>query len=388
MKKGISIYSKRQKWKLSLFIAAIIIGLASLFYTNKLVKELATEERNKVELWAEATNMLIKSDVDDNQDMTFYLKVITNNNTVPVILANEDNEIITTRNLDPDKSENPEYLQRQIKRMQEENDPIEIDLGNNKTQKIYYSDSILLTQLSYYPFIQIGVIFLFIFVSYLALNSSMKAEQNQVWVGMAKETAHQLGTPITSLIAWMELLDENLEDKKLLNEVKSDVNRLEKITERFSKIGASPELKPTNISKVLLNSINYIKSRTSEKIAFSTNFSENDDVIAPVNSSLFEWVIENICKNAVDAMKGAGEINVEIADYIQVVFIDITDSGKGISKNKFKTIFRPGYTTKQRGWGLGLSLTKRIIEEYHSGKIFVRNSEINNGTTIRIVLKK
>jgi len=382
-----SIYARKQKWKLALFVIAIIIGVATIIYTNRLVKKLAEEERKKIELLAEGTKALTQINIESNQDISFIFKVIENNTTVPVILTNSNDSIISWRNINTNnKSKN--YLVKQLEKMKNENEPIIIELGDNVKNYFYYKNSILLTQLIYYPYIQMGVIILFIFIAYLAFNSTRKAEQNQVWVGMAKETAHQLGTPISSLIAWVEILKPQIKDKNTIAEFQNDVGRLEKITERFSKIGSIPVLQPENIYEVLNNCIKYLKSRASESINFIQNYNIDEKLMVPLNRSLFEWVIENIYKNAIDAMKGEGNINMVVAENDKTVQIDIKDSGKGISKTKYKTIFRPGYTTKARGWGLGLSLTKRIVEAYHQGKIFVSESELNSGTTIRIILKK
>ena len=388
MKNNSNIYLQRQRWKLILFILAIIIGIASIIYTNRLVKQLSVEEKKKIELWAEGTRTLIEIDPSNTENINFIFKVIENNTTVPVIWVDENDSIISYRNLDSLKVKNKNYLLRQLNLMKAKNEPIEMGLINGQKNYIYYKDSILLTKLLYYPYIQMGVIVLFIFIAYLAFNATRKAEQNQVWVGMSKETAHQLGTPISSLIAWVELLKGKINDKALINELENDVSRLEKITERFSKIGSAPILKMENIIEVIKKSVEYIKTRSSNAIEFKYNFDEKAEIIVPINASLFEWVIENICKNAVDAMKSEGKIEISVYDNIQVIYIDIKDTGKGISKSKYKTIFRPGYTTKPRGWGLGLSLTKRIVETYHDGKIFVNESEINGGTTIRIVLRK
>jgi len=385
-----NIYSKRQKWKLILFVAAVVIGVSSLLYTQILIKKLAIEERKKVELWASATKLF--PNISDDEVFTFITEVIINNVTIPVILTEIDeagNETINyTRNLDSLKLHRKNYLQNQLEIMKSMNQPIEIELLDGQKNYIYYKDSILLTQLFYYPYIQLLVIILFILVSYFAFNSSRKAEQNQVWLGMSKETAHQLGTPISSLLAWLEFLKLKNTDETLLLEVEKDIKRLETITERFSKIGSAPVLKKSNIAHVLNSSITYLKTRSSKKINYNLNFSSDDEIFVSINISLFEWVIENICKNAMDAMEGEGSIDINVTDSTQVVYIDIKDTGKGIPKSKYKTIFHPGYTTKQRGWGLGLSLTKRIVEIYHAGKIFVKNSEINKGTTFRIVLKK
>ena len=274
-----------------------------------------------------------------------------------------------------------------IEKMRLEHEPIEIKIGKNLKQFILYKDSDLLVRLRYYPFFQLAVIALFLFVSYLAFSSSRKAEQNQVWVGMAKETAHQLGTPLSSLMAWLELLKMKGMSAEYTAEIEKDIHRLQTITERFSKIGSAPALLKENIYEVLKRSVDYIKTRSSGSVDFILN-PDSRDLLAPMNVPLFEWVLENILKNALDAMGGKGKINLNITDQQQFVYIDITDTGKGIPKGSYKTIFKPGYTTKSRGWGLGLSLSKRIIEEYHDGQIFVKNSDVNKGTTFRIVLNK
>lgn len=380
------IYSRKQKWKLMLFFAAVIIGVASWWYTNILVNKLSAEERKKVELWAEAIQEMNR--VDFNQDISLIGKILENNTTVPVILADSTDQIISVVNLDSARARNPDFLERQLHLMKSEHDPIVIELIDGSKNYVYYKDSTLLTQLHFYPLIQLGVIFLFILVSYLAFSTSRKAEQNQVWVGMSKETAHQLGTPISSLLAWIEMMKLKENDKALMQEVEKDVRRLEKITERFSKIGASPVLTQTNVIEVIVNAVNYIKTRSSSKLSYHLHFSSDEEIFVPLNIELFEWVIENLCKNAIDAMNGSGRIDIRLTDHVQVLYVDVQDSGKGISKSQYKTIFQPGYTSKKRGWGLGLSLARRIVEEYHSGKIFVKASEINKGTTFRIALKK
>ncbi|HBF88830.1 MAG TPA: ATP-binding protein [Bacteroidales bacterium] len=358
-----------------------------MWYTSVLIKKLSIEERKKVELWAEGMKQLASPDNNDS-NLNFVFEVVRKNETVPVILTDADENVLYARNIDSLKLDDENYLKTQIKIMKEQNPPIEINIEEGIVQRIYYRDSILLQRLFYYPFIQLGVIFLFILVAYLAFSSSRRAEQNQVWVGLSKETAHQLGTPISSLLAWVELLKLKETDQSIIAEVDKDVKRLEVITERFSKIGSSPKLTPIDIYESLLKSITYLKTRSSSKIKFQTNFNETQKLLVPINNALFEWVIENISKNAIDAMEGKGDLDFTITDNTQVVYLDIKDSGKGIAKSKYKTIFNPGYTTKERGWGLGLSLSKRIIEQYHSGKIFVKNSEINKGTTFRIVLHK
>ncbi|MGC9341386.1 MAG: sensor histidine kinase [Bacteroidales bacterium] len=382
-----NIYEKKQRWKLLLFLVAVLIGIGSLTYTNKLVHELSAEERQKIELWAEATQQLISADYE-NSDLSFQLLVIQNNNSVPVIQTDSAGRIITYRNLDSTKvANNPDYLYDQLEIMKSENDSMVIDLGGDDRNYLYYRDSIFLRKLQYFPYVQLGVIVLFILVSYFAFSSSRKAEQNKVWVGLSKETAHQLGTPTSSLNAWVELLKQEMPSSNTVNELEKDVKRLEKITERFSKIGSKPVLQTTGLHEVLQTSVNYLLSRSSSNITFEL-LNDDRDINVPLNQALFEWVIENVCKNAMDAMNGRGKVTIQVEDHTQIVYIDISDHGKGIPKSRHKAIFKPGYTTKQRGWGLGLSLSKRIIETYHEGKIFVLSSEPENGTTLRIVLKK
>jgi anti-sigma regulatory factor (Ser/Thr protein kinase) len=382
----LNIYSQKQRWKVLLLLAALLIGAASLWYTNKLVQKLAEEEKKKIQLWAEATKRL--SDVNEvSSDINFLSTVISNNTTIPVIWADQDFKVISYRNLDSARAAKPAYLEDQVKQMREGHEPIEIHIGQNIVQYILYKDSDLLIRLRYYPYFQLAVIALFLFVSYIAFSTSRKAEQNQVWVGMAKETAHQLGTPLSSLLAWLEFLKLKGTSAEYTQEIEKDVERLQTITERFSKIGSAPSLHKENVALVMKHSVDYIRTRTSDKTVFDIQ-SPAHEVYAPMNIPLFEWVIENILKNALDAMNGSGMINVKITDQQQFVYIDISDTGKGIPKSSYKTIFKPGYTTKSRGWGLGLSLSKRIIEEYHNGEIFVKSSDSGKGSTFRIVLRK
>lgn len=507
-----NIYTRKVLWKRLLFIAAAVIVALSLWYTNILVKKIADEERNKVSLWAEAikrratlikyTGVLFeKLGAEEykrmelwaeatrrlsiaESDFDFYLKIVSSNTTIPVILTNDKGEITTWLNidkiehdnpykltdeekeilnkeletmkaqrepieipyymnrknylyfkdsklftdlklvmddiiksfisevvlnsatvpviftdeskqkvldygnLDPEKIKDSTYVRTTIESMALQNPPIEIDLGNNQKNYIFYYNSFLLTQLKYYPYVQFAIIGLFLLIAYLLFSTSRKAEQNQVWVGMAKETAHQLGTPLSSLIAWMELLELKNIDPVLIDEMKKDVSRLETITERFSKIGSVPSLDNVQLSNVVQSTVNYLQARVSNKVKFSFDAGNAKDIKVPLNVPLFEWVIENLCKNAVDAMDGEGSIHIQLTDVTQYVFVDVSDTGKGIPKSKFKTVFQPGYTTKQRGWGLGLSLVKRIVEDYHKGKIFVKRSESGKGTTFRIVLNK
>ena len=380
-----NIFRNRSNWQVLLFFFAILIGVGSLIYTQFLVRSLKAEERKKVEMWAEATRLI--NSADSTQNLDFLLTIIENNNTVPVILTDGHDNIIDTRNLGQVKTEDPGFMGAKLEKMKSDNEPIIIELGNGFTNRIYYKDSIILSQLMYYPFIQLGFIILFILASYLALSSSRKAEQNRVWVGMSKETAHQLGTPTTSLSGWIEILQNNYPDIPVIKELALDVKRLEKVTERFSRIGSKPSLTEENIKSLIQNSVNYLKTRSSSKVLFVLPFSADDEINIPVNPALFEWVIENVCKNAMDAMEGDGEITIRVEEEEKHAIIDIYDTGKGMPKSAYKKIFNPGFTTKKRGWGLGLSLAKRIIEEYHNGKIFVKSSEIGKGTCIRIMMK-
>ncbi|MFZ2340005.1 MAG: ATP-binding protein [Bacteroidales bacterium] len=380
-----NIFRNRNNWQIFLFLFAILIGVGSLIYTQFLVRSLKTEERKKVEMWAEATRLI--NSADSTQNLDFLLSIIENNNTVPVILTDGSDNIIATRNIEQVKIEDTGTMGVKLEKMKSNNQPIIIDLGNGSINRIYYKDSIILSQLIYYPFIQLGFIILFILASYLALSSSRKAEQNRVWLGLSKETAHQLGTPTTSLTGWVELLQNNYPDLLVTKELALDVKRLEKVTERFSRIGSKPSLTQENILGLILNSVNYLKSRSSSKVLFVLPFSADDEINLPVNPALFEWVVENVCKNGIDAMEGNGEITIKVEEEEKYAVIDISDTGKGMPKSSWKKVFSPGYTTKKRGWGLGLSLAKRIIEEYHHGKIFVKSSEPGKGTCIRIMMK-
>lgn len=367
-------------------VFASITAAVSLLYTNRLVKELAKEERKKIELWAEATRQLITSS-DENADFSFVLQVIQDNETIPVIVTDEQSTILYHRNIEPEKGADSVYLYGQLQKMKSQNQPIELILPEDQLQLIYYGDSFILLQLMYYPFLQLGLVLLFIAISYLAFSASRKAEQNQVWLGMSKETAHQLGTPTSSLMALLELLKTEPIHPKTLSELEKDVKRLEKITDRFSKIGSKPVLERTNLVEVTSQSVDYMKRRVSSKVCIDLD-TEKEDVFVPLNASLYEWVIENVCKNAVDSMEGSGNIKIFIRDYAHEVHVDIQDEGKGISGRLFKTVFKPGFTTKSKGWGLGLSLSKRIIELYHGGRIFIMSSIPNVRTTVRIVLRK
>jgi len=385
MSKIKDIYTRKKTWKFWLLLFAIIIGISSLFVTNSLVKSLAYEEKKKIEIWAYATSQMVN--ISDDGNFSLAIKVMESNENIPIILADENDSILNYRNLNPIKEITAEYLQKQLAIMKEQNEPIEVQVFKDYKQLLYYKDSILLTRLKYYPMFQLGLITLFMFIAYLAFSSARKAEQNQVWAGMAKETAHQLGTPLSSLMAWVELLKSKEETKDMVLEMEKDVARLETITDRFSKIGSKPTLEDENIVQVVLEASNYLRSRLPEKVSIEVN-SKKSSIIVPVSVVLFNWVIENICKNAVDAMKGEGLIKIEMEEDESHVRIQINDTGKGIEPELISSIFKPGVTSKKRGWGLGLSLSKRIIEEYHKGKIFVKSSVEGEGTTFSVLLQK
>jgi len=498
----LNIYTKKRHWKWVLFVMAIAIVCASIYFTNIIVRKIASDERQKIKTWAGAVqqraqlvtlnqtlfgNIQIEEtnkvkalaiayrNIDQlslDQSDDYSIEIISQNNYIPVILTDEHqiitnhrnckikdgiklegkllkefsvyppipitfiggknflyykesllysnlktklNElvqgffaeiannsasvpviitdytkkhVILTGNLPPALKDDPRYQQQQLKEITLENEPILINISGG-LQYVFYKDSWLLTQLRYYPVIILIVIGLFLLVAYLLFSVARKAEQNQVWVGLAKETAHQLGTPLSSLMAWVELLKmQHAITEDTILEMEKDVDRLQTVAERFSKIGSQAALSKTSITDLIYNSIDYLKTRTSQNVRFYILTPRDVQIFAPINQQLFEWVIENICRNAVDAMMGKGSITINITDEFKTVSIDITDTGKGIPKSKFKTIFNPGYTSKQRGWGLGLSLSERIITNYHSGKIFVKSSTIDKGTTFRIILKK
>lgn len=392
------IYLKRRRWKLTLLFVAIIIGVASLLYTNWLTDKMAREERKKVELWAEATKRIVESGINTNNQATFQnlntsyltliMTILEQNSTIPIIIVNSDGAFNNDANISYNPARKEQVLTKELEKMKAYSTPIEIKLSEDTVQYLYFRESNLLRNLRYYPFVQLVVIIIFILVAYFAFNATQRAEQNQVWVGMSKETAHQLGTPISSLMAWIELLKLQDVDQNLVQEFEKDTQRLEKITERFSKIGSKPELLRINVVEVLTSTIDYLKTRSSNRVKFETSFKADENIITPLNAALFSWVIENLCKNAIDAMDNEGKISILIKEKESVINIDITDTGKGVHKSQFKTIFQPGFSTKKRGWGLGLSLAKRIIENYHKGKIFIKWSEIGKGTTFRIVLNK
>ena len=378
-----SIYDKKQRYKLFLISSALIIGLASMWVSNNLIRKLADVEKKRVNLLGTAYRVLQQSDAED--DLTLIVEIISNNATIPIIITEADDKIMLHSNINIPRRDSISFLQKKLLKFKDKNPPITFEISKGYSQYLYYDESILLKQLSYYPYVQLGLISVLIFIAYIAFSNFRNAEENQVWVGLSKETAHQLGTPISSLMAWTELIkSQNQTDNNLITEMGKDVERLKMVAERFSKIGSKPDLEITNLIDTLEEALIYVKRRASKKVNMHMLFDANDFIPVNVNISLFEWVIENVCKNAFDAMEGKGELSINVIVAKDWAHIDIQDNGKGIIKSKQKTIFNPGYTTKQRGWGLGLSLAKRIIENYHNGKIFVKNSELNVGTTFRI----
>ncbi len=370
--------------KVIFFIIALLIAIGSFIYTKRLVKDIKQIENQRVKLWAEAYSELVATDLTQNISNVVF-KMIESNTTIPVIITDNQGNIITYSNIDTSKAKNPHYIQNLIIKMQKQHKPIAIDMGEYKNY-IYYLDSELLTKLRMFPIWQAVFITLFMIVVIITLHFSTKAEENKLLVAMSNETAHQLGTPISSLLAWIEMMKLTGKDA-LLEEVEKDIKRLEIITERFSRIGSKPKLQETNLIKLINETVEYLKKRTSKKIIFELK-SNTETIKTMLNPPLFSWVIENLWKNAVDAMSGIGKITIEITQKNDLIIIDFSDTGKGLSKKNQKKVFKPGYTTKTHGWGLGLTLVKRIIEDYHKGKIFIKNSELNKGTTFRIVLKK
>lgn len=377
------IYRKRLLWKVLLLIFAVVIGLGSLFYTHDLVDRLKEEERKKAEQWAEATRRLVTSD-----DFEFLFRIIEDNTTVPVILIDEEESILSHRNLPSSLATDTLALVRELKRMAKRNEPISIELPNGIVNHLYYRESTLLRQLRIYPYVQIAVILLFILVAYVAFSASRMAEQNQVWVGLSRETAHQLGTPTSSLSAWSEIISSRYPGTDIAEELSADVERLSRVAERFSLIGSKPKLLSDNLPALAEDAAAYLRKRIASTIDLRVRNETTGCSAIPLNPILLGWVIENLVKNSADAMKGSGEITIRLTESDTEAFVDVEDTGKGIPRKDFKTIFKPGYTTRERGWGLGLSLSKRIIEEYHKGKIFVLRSEPGHGSCMRIILKK
>lgn len=372
-------------------LLGILIIAASLIYVNNLSKKLGEEERQKVETWVEATQEILTADEDENINLAS--EIITGNKSIPIIQVDEKDSIISYNNLKEQESarRQQKYLEKKLTLFKAQHSPIILRYNpkdSTAVNKVYYGRSFMLQQILYFPYVQMGVILLFIIVTLLALSSASKAEQNRVWAGLAKETAHQLGTPLSSIEAWTELLKEKEENKPIIEELDRDLDRLKMIAERFSKIGSMPELEECELISQIHNVVLYMKHRAPKKIRFNVIAHGEEELPAMLSPLLFDWVLENLLKNALDAMGGEGDISIDIIDQPANIFIDISDTGRGISSRKLDQVFSPGFSTKKRGWGLGLSLSKRIIESYHQGKLFVKQSTLGEGTTFRIVLRK
>ena len=377
--------------KIVLVLAAVVIAVVSLVVSHVLIRDLAGEERAKMEVWADAMRTL--NHADENTDINLVLRVINSNNTIPVVVLDPNGQVQAYRNIDIDRCDNAAdttaFLARLGNQLLASNRFIRIALDDNRSTgyiDVCYDDSLMLRRLASYPYIQLGVVMLFVVIAIFALLTSKRAEQNKVWVGLSKETAHQLGTPISSLMAWVEILRESYPDGQLIPEMENDVKRLQLIADRFSKIGSLPEPVDTDLKEVMQHVVDYMDRRTSKRVKMIRRFPDGE-VRVRINASLFEWVIENLCKNAVDAMGGEGTITITVAEEQGKTIVEVSDTGKGIRKKDLRNVFRPGFTTKKRGWGLGLSLAKRIVEEYHKGRIWVKHSEVGIGTTFRIELK-
>lgn len=383
-----SRYFTQLNFKGLLLITAILIGVGTLIYTNILVRELKVEEQQKVALWANASNKLKLYNLGQSPDNRLAVDVVESNKSIPVIITNGQDSILDVRNIEfLYDGNNSRRVLHELEVMKSKYGPIVMFVNEGEKQYIYHNDSRLLVRLKYYPYILILIIGMFMLIAYFAMSSAKESEQNRVWVGMAKETAHQLGTPISSLMAWVELLRMQDVDASIVDEIAKDTNRLNRIVERFSKVGSAPELRDTNIVSVLASTVEYLEARSPKRVHYTSNFNPYQEVRLPLNGSLFSWVIENLCRNAIDAIDGEGEINISLFHTTEELYVDVRDTGKGISKASFREIFTPGFTTKKRGWGLGLSLAKRIVDNYHNGRIFVKHSETGKGTTFRIILQ-
>ena len=376
-----------KQWRTMFFIVfAAGIIIASVVVSNSFSTKLAQDERNRVEIWAEAMHLIAAESVSEKEYLNLITNILSSNTSIPIIVCKENGEVDQYRNIEAPEKNKEAFFQKKIDALKLSKEPIVIQLPDEK-RFFYYEESVVLKRLTMYPYIQLTIVIIFITVSFFALISAQKAEQNKVWAGLSKETAHQLGTPISSLMAWVEFLKAKNIDDMYMIEMEKDVKRLEIIADRFSKIGSKPDLLPLNINNSIRSSCEYMSTRVSSKVNISVELPEKPTIVL-MNDSLFSWVIENLTNNAVDAMQGQGNIIYHVESTAKKILIDVTDTGRGISKSRFKTIFNPGYTTKTRGWGLGLSLVKRIIESYPGGKIYVKNSEIGKGTTFRIELRK
>jgi signal transduction histidine kinase len=376
------VYTGKQWWKAALIAFGVVIGIVSLFYTETFLKELRAEEERKIVLWAKAVEAVFLSEDDSN--LAFYSQIIQDNKTIPVILVNDADEIIAHRNLDVPESNPERYLNRKLEEFKESGQVLENPYLDGKTNYLYYKGSSLLTKLRLYPLLLLGVISIYMLISYMAFSNARRSEQNKVWTGMAKETAHQIGTPLSAMLGWVAYLKDKYPQEEAFGEMERDVNRLTAITERFSKIGSQPELTHTALTNTIENSLDYLVNRLGKNVTFTSNIAS--DLQAQHNPQLISWVLENLITNATDALEGKGEIEVEARLNGTDILIFVKDSGKGMPSNIQRSIFKPGYSTKSRGWGLGLSLAKRIIDEYHNGSIILVESQLNQGSTFKITL--
>ena len=375
-------------WKFVLVSMAVVIIVATIWFVSSLSQRIQEEETKKVATWVEANRELLQASPDANLNLA--VEIVTTNTTIPLILTNEFGEIKDSRNLDTAKiASHPKYLQEQLNIFKKKHPPfiMEVDAKLKIYNYIYYGDSLILKQVRYYPYIQLLVVTLFIGVVLFALSSTNRATQNLVWVGLAKETAHQLGTPLSSIEAWLEILKDNPDNTNMVTELGKDVDRLKLITDRFSKIGSVPKLEEKNLVEQIQHMVIYIRKRAPQKVQFTVH-TRDTEIPAMISPPLFDWVVENLLKNALDAMEGKGAIDIYIESHPADIIVDIADTGKGIPKAYYEKVFKPGFSTKKRGWGLGLSLAKRIIEDYHKGRLYVKSSELTKGTTFRILLRK
>lgn len=391
-----NIYDSRKVWKMALLAVSVMLVAAFLYISNRLVKDLAHQERDRMEIWADATRELITS---DNPDIDFLMRIIEGNHSIPVLLVDDSGNIMEQRNFrlpEPVDSLNPgelspanmAFLKKKLAALQHSSNKIEIKIDDTTRQWLYYEDSTVLRRLAYYPYIQLGVLLVFVAIAYFALISVKKAEQNKVWVGLSKETAHQLGTPISSLMAWTQMLEGLGVEKEYVADMNKDVNRLSVIADRFSKIGSMPDKELTFINEAVNKSLEYMSTRIPKRVNLTIHTPEEADCGVMLCQPLFEWVMENLTKNAVDAMGAEGAITITVVPDERNALILVSDTGKGIARKNFKNVFNPGFTTKKRGWGLGLTLVKRIIEEYHNGRIWIKESELGRGTTFAIEIPK
>lgn len=381
------MFQQLRNWRTLLAVVAILIVSGTIVYSRYMARKIAAEEKQKVEQWLEASHSLLNPNLGDTR---LPIKIIQENDDIPIIWTNENDSIIDSRNLDSVKlATDPGYLNRKLKQLKSANDPIiwPDPFDSSRYNKYYFGHTTLLKEVQYYPIVQLIIVGLFIFITLFALASSYRSAENQVWAGMAKETAHQLGTPVSSLEGWVEMLRQNPANAPIVSELEKDVNRLQLISDRFGKIGSSPQLEKKDVLAQIKNMVEYMRKRASGRVNFIVNAGNEHAVPVLISGPLFDWVIENLLKNSLDSMEGKGTIRIDIHRQGPSIYIDVTDTGKGISSQNIAKVFKPGFTTKKRGWGLGLTLSRRIIEQYHKGEIYVKSSEPGKGTTFRIVLK-